>query len=675
MKKISILLLLAASLVFAQAGAQGGSDGLHQQNAYTLGQWNFVFGTGGDVGLGTKTMSGNGKFIDNEGKTWDFDDMSFELSGNVYAGVGLLDFLDFGLSFPLYYEYAWSAGGPTNEYYMRAGSRGDMDMWLKFRAPFGDDKSVFSMALLVDAYAPTGEIAAGVRPRHVWYIRDVEEPEAVDDYTHAFTADAWVFGGNLIFTLDFSRVNFPLRWNAQAGYVYTLDEHQSNALTYSTGLNLLPANWLDVFLEFSGEMRVEKSRFPRDPFVDPMLLTPGIRLRFPYHIDFALGVDVAVRNFMDDYNCDEYVLHRISERDKKASFCYVSTSPVALVANLSVRLGASVGNGDDSDGDGVVDSLDRCPHTKSGVTVDSLGCPIDSDKDGVADFMDKCPNTPENASVNAEGCEMDFDEDGVPDFKDFCPNTPKGSTVDPSTGCPIDSDKDGVPDVLDKCANTELGAVVDSVGCPLDTDADGVADGVDRCPNTPAGAKVGATGCPLDEDGDMVPDGLDMCPQTVPGAFVDSVGCPMDFDRDGVYDGLDKCPNTLPTIAIDSVGCPINKKQDLDQLKKGIRFKLNSATLTSESYETLDEIVALLNYIPTANLEVHGHADKTGPKSWNDRLSLARAQTVVGYLVDNGIEVSRLRAVGYGSEKPIATNETRYGRRLNRRVELVPFEK
>lgn len=675
MKNFSILILFAVGLAFAQAGIQGGSDGIHQQNAYTLGQWNFFIGTGGDVGIGKKTMSGDGKFVDNEGNTWDFDKMSFELSGNVYAGIGLLEFLDFGFSFPLYYEYAWSAGGPTNEYYMRAGSRGDMDLWLKFRAPFGDETSIFSAAFMFDAYAPTGEIAAGVRPRHVWYISDEEDPKKVEDYTHAFTADDWAFGGNLILTLDLSRMNFPLRWNAQLGYVYTLGKGESNALTYSTGLNLLPASWIDIFAEFSGETRVGKSRYPRDPLVDPMLLTPGFRFHLPYHIDFAIGVDIAVRNFTGDYDCDDYTLQRISERGKKAKFCYVSTPPYAPTASLSVRLGATVSNADDSDGDGIVDSLDRCPHTKSGVKVDSLGCPIDTDKDGVADFMDKCPNTPENASVNAEGCEMDFDDDGVPDSKDMCPNSPKGSTVDPNTGCPVDSDKDGVPDVLDKCANTEPGAVVDSLGCPMDSDADGIADGVDRCPNTPAGAVVGATGCPLDEDGDGVPDGLDQCPSTIPGAYVDSVGCPMDFDRDGVYDGLDKCPNTLPTVQIDSVGCPLSKKEDLDQLKKGIGFLLNSAKLTAESYATLDDIVYLMNAIPQANLEVHGHADITGPKSWNDRLSLARAQSVVNYFVDNGIDASRLRAIGYGSDRPIASNETRYGRRLNRRVELVPFEK
>jgi OOP family OmpA-OmpF porin len=58
----------------------------------------------------------------------------------------------------------------------------------------------------------------------------------------------------------------------------------------------------------------------------------------------------------------------------------------------------------DSDNDGVIDALDKCPGTPAGVTVDSNGCPVDSDKDGVPDYLDKCPGTPAGAVVDANGC-------------------------------------------------------------------------------------------------------------------------------------------------------------------------------------------------------------------------------------------------------------------------------
>jgi len=58
----------------------------------------------------------------------------------------------------------------------------------------------------------------------------------------------------------------------------------------------------------------------------------------------------------------------------------------------------------DSDGDGVVDSIDKCPNTPAGISVDSVGCPLDGDLDGVPDYLDKCPDTLKDLKVDAGGC-------------------------------------------------------------------------------------------------------------------------------------------------------------------------------------------------------------------------------------------------------------------------------
>ena len=89
----------------------------------------------------------------------------------------------------------------------------------------------------------------------------------------------------------------------------------------------------------------------------------------------------------------------------------------------------------DSDGDGVIDSLDKCPGTPAGVKVDSDGCPLDSDRDGVADYLDKCLTTPAGEKVDVDGCPLDSDKDGVPDSLDKCPTTPLGEKVG-ADGCP-----------------------------------------------------------------------------------------------------------------------------------------------------------------------------------------------------------------------------------------------
>jgi OOP family OmpA-OmpF porin len=64
----------------------------------------------------------------------------------------------------------------------------------------------------------------------------------------------------------------------------------------------------------------------------------------------------------------------------------------------------------DDDGDGVVNSLDRCPNTPRGAKVDVNGCPIDSDGDGVYDYLDKCPNTPRGLAVDNRGCPLPIKE-------------------------------------------------------------------------------------------------------------------------------------------------------------------------------------------------------------------------------------------------------------------------
>ena len=99
----------------------------------------------------------------------------------------------------------------------------------------------------------------------------------------------------------------------------------------------------------------------------------------------------------------------------------------------------------DRDADGVVDDIDRCPDTPSGVTVDEVGCSVkkapekipDSDGDGVADKFDLCPGTAVGVAVDAKGCPLvtDKDRDGVLDALDFCPDTPAKTVVD-ARGCP-----------------------------------------------------------------------------------------------------------------------------------------------------------------------------------------------------------------------------------------------
>ena len=101
-----------------------------------------------------------------------------------------------------------------------------------------------------------------------------------------------------------------------------------------------------------------------------------------------------------------------------------------------------------------------------------------------------------------------------------------------------------------------------------------------------------------------------------------------------------------------------------------IFFDLGKATLRIESNAELDRLVKLMNDAPKLKIEISGHTDNTGSAAMNENLSQQRANAVVAYILTKGIDTSRLTAKGYGSKKPIATNDTESGRQQNRRTEF-----
>jgi outer membrane protein OmpA-like peptidoglycan-associated protein len=101
-----------------------------------------------------------------------------------------------------------------------------------------------------------------------------------------------------------------------------------------------------------------------------------------------------------------------------------------------------------------------------------------------------------------------------------------------------------------------------------------------------------------------------------------------------------------------------------------ITFQTGSAQLTAEGRTTLDTVAETLAANPSVNVEIQGHTDNFGVPAENQALSQSRAETVRTYLVDKGIDASRLTAVGFGDTQPVADNTTSAGRAQNRRIEF-----
>lgn len=106
-----------------------------------------------------------------------------------------------------------------------------------------------------------------------------------------------------------------------------------------------------------------------------------------------------------------------------------------------------------------------------------------------------------------------------------------------------------------------------------------------------------------------------------------------------------------------------------------VTFEFGSAELAAESDPLLDRIAETIDQCPDARFEVEGHTDASGSSTVNLRLSERRAQAVLRQLSTRGVPVSDMRAIGYGSSRPIADNTDPEGRALNRRIALRVLRK
>jgi OmpA-OmpF porin, OOP family len=200
-----------------------------------------------------------------------------------------------------------------------------------------------------------------------------------------------------------------------------------------------------------------------------------------------------------------------------------------------------------------------------------------------------------------------------------------------------------------------------------DRDKDGILNAVDECPDQ---AGPGPSGCP-DTDGDGFIDKVDACIE-VPGVAPD--GCPLkDSDNDKIYDVEDECPFEAETYngIDDDDGCPDEVPPELVVFKgvlQGIEFDFGKDTIRPVSKPVLDEVIVKLKKFPGVRVKIVGHTDNVGTPESNLDLSKRRAESVKRYLVDGGIDSSRIETDGMGQTEPVDTNDTDAGRAKNRRI-------
>lgn len=533
-------------------------------------------------------------------------------SSNIFVSMGLLTFWDLSMSLPFYYDWA---GVPN----VRDGGLGDLELATKLQVP--SHYKIFHQGYLIAGTIPLGMKKNGLFPRHPYYI----ESKKVNQAQSFYSANCPTIKLQALWTVDIGETikKLPLQIHLNLGGVIAVSSlEQRNTLIGGLALEYTPVEFLTIFTDFYSESRWSNYSTKLDPNCDPAYFSPGLKINTPTGVYLVFSGDFSLSS---RENYDRLNWKPGSGRGKGYEYS----------TGVTPRYGAQfiIGwNGfvtvQDDDKDGIKNDEDRCPRDAEDIDgfQDDDGCPdADNDFDGIPDLLDKCPNEAEDK----DGFE---DEDGCPD---------------------PDNDGDGIPDIKDQCPNVaeDFDGFEDRDGCyDPDNDKDGVLDSLDKCPNEP-------------EDFDN---------------FQDDDGCPdLDNDKDGIPDLKDKCPNEMEVFnnLDDEDGCPDSVKKEPDipkqQILKGIAFKNNSPEMTFESYQLLEPLIMQMKQYPEVEIEIRGHTDSSGENARNMQLSQMRAESIRQYLGTKGIELHRIRSVGFGSSSPIADNRTAAGRVQNRRIEIV----
>lgn len=141
------------------------------------------------------------------------------------------------------------------------------------------------------------------------------------------------------------------------------------------------------------------------------------------------------------------------------------------------------------------------------------------------------------------------------------------------------------------------------------------------------------------------------------------VAAPIDSDKDGVFDPSDKCPDTPTGFKVDSDGCPLKATLHL-------HFSTDSTKVDAAGTAEVNAFASFLKDSPAYKATIVGHTDNTASDAYNQKLSEKRAEKVKSMLIEDGVAVNRLSAMGEGEKMPIASNKTKEGRAENRRIEV-----
>jgi len=135
---------------------------------------------------------------------------------------------------------------------------------------------------------------------------------------------------------------------------------------------------------------------------------------------------------------------------------------------------------------------------------------------------------------------------------------------------------------------------------------------------------------------------------------------------------MDKQEEALRAAMASSNAATVSRVQNVLEVtyKGDVLFDFNSSVVKPGAYPEIDRLARILVEYPQTRIRIEGHTDSIGSEEFNLRLSERRAMAIRDLLVAKGVNPHRITVIGYGESRPRASNDTAYGRQLNRRVEI-----
>jgi len=697
LKKIKVLALSVAMFAgFAVAGEGNinyyGQLGVHKtQSAQTLGHGRLGIGFFLEgAGLNGNLVEDDKFYIPNQPRTEYYTTAKF-LGLNLYPflSFGLSEYFDFSIGFPAYGEFFQvdSTGGRTG-IDLTAGGQGNLFLSFKFRAPF-DDSFPFDFAIIPGFGINTGRENANKLNDYGPWIRDpmflnvnptITEPYRVGDSASkgsSYTNANNYFKFGIASTFDFNRIraNIPLMVHLNYSNRRTLGTDGKNypiVQGFSSALEWTPMQYVSLYSEYYTEWLPSD----KDITVDLSTVSVGGSFHLSKHVDMHLGAQI----FVGDKG--KYADKLATNFDNDGNKIYYSARLIpdyVAYGGFTIKLFTM---------DPVVEEVEE--------EEEEYRNP-DTDEDGVCDPW-----------VSESGRQREFKKtcSGI----DLCPYE-AGSLAD--KGCP-EKQAEAVPaptilftvspDVVSKGQSVTLTWQVSNASS---VEIEGIgsveASGSKKVkPTANTTYTLTATG-----DGGTRTSSADVeiaagplpiilfsaNPESIQTGHSVSLKWEVTNATEVTIDnGIGKVQhkgskqvkptsNIAYTLTATGEGGTKTETVEIEVAEpppiearvnlQGVTFGSGNATLTPNAKKVLDGVAEQLLANSKVKIEIQGHTDNQGKPAANQDLSQRRAKAVVGYLATKGVSTTRMRAVGYGQDVPIADNKTAEGRELNRRIEMV----